>query len=43
MMKEGELTKEQQSASVAEFNMVKGLIIAVISVILSSFFNFGIF
>lgn len=42
MMKEGELTKEQQSASVAEFNMVKGLIIAVISGILSSFFNFGI-
>lgn len=42
MMKEGELTKEQQSASVAEFDMVKGLIIAVISGILSSFFNFGI-
>jgi L-rhamnose-H+ transport protein len=42
MMKERELTKEQQKASVAEFNMVKGLIIAVISGILSSFFNFGI-
>jgi L-rhamnose-H+ transport protein len=42
MMKESELTKEQQSASVAEFSMVKGLIIAVISGILSSFFNFGI-
>jgi L-rhamnose-H+ transport protein len=42
MMKESELTKEQQNASVAEFNMVKGLIIAVISGILSSFFNFGI-
>lgn len=42
MMKERELTKEQQKASVAEFSMVKGLIIAVISGILSSFFNFGI-
>lgn len=42
MMKERELTKEQQSASVAEFDLVKGLIIAVISGILSSFFNFGI-
>ena len=42
MMKESELTKEQQNASVAEFSLVKGLIIAVISGILSSFFNFGI-
>jgi L-rhamnose-H+ transport protein len=42
IMKEKELSKEQQAASVAEFNMVKGLIIAVISGILSSFFNFGI-
>ena len=42
MMKEKELTKEQQNASVAEFNLTKGLIIAVISGILSSFFNFGI-
>jgi len=42
MMKERELTKEQQNASVAEFDLVKGLIIAVISGILSSFFNFGI-
>jgi len=42
MMKESELTKEQQNASVAEFDLVKGLIIAVISGILSSFFNFGI-
>jgi len=42
MMKEKELTKEQQEVSVAEFSLVKGLIIAVISGILSSFFNFGI-
>lgn len=42
MMKEQELTKDQQKASVAEFSLVKGLIIAVVSGILSSFFNFGI-
>ncbi|MEI7675446.1 MAG: L-rhamnose/proton symporter RhaT [Bacteroidales bacterium] len=42
ILKEKELTKEQQAASVAEFSLVKGLIIAVISGILSSFFNFGI-
>ena len=37
-----ELTAEQKSGSVQEFNLVKGLTIAVISGILSSFFNFGI-
>lgn len=42
MMKEGELSEEEQKASVAEFSLVKGLIIAVFSGILSSFFNFGI-
>ena len=42
MMKENELTPEQKQKSTAEFNMVKGLIIAIISGILSSFFNFGI-
>lgn len=42
MMKEKELTKEQQKASVAEFSLVKGLIIAVISGILSAFFNYGL-
>jgi L-rhamnose-H+ transport protein len=42
MMKENELSKEESSASVAEFNLVKGLIIAVFSGILSAFFNFGI-
>ena len=42
MMKEGELSEEEKKKTVAEFSLVKGLIIAVISGILSSFFNFGI-
>jgi L-rhamnose-H+ transport protein len=42
MMKENELTAEQKQASTKEFNLVKGLIIAIISGILSAFFNFGI-
>jgi len=42
MMKENELSEEQQKASVSEFSLVKGLIIAVLSGILSSFMNFGI-
>jgi len=42
MMKEKEISAEDSKKSVAEFSLVKGLIIAVISGILSSFFNFGI-
>ena len=42
MMKEKEITAEASKVSVAEFSLVKGLIIAVISGILSSFFNYGI-
>ncbi len=42
MMKEGELSEEEQKESIEEFSLVKGLIIAIISGILSSFFNFGI-
>ncbi len=42
IMKESELSEEQSKASIAEFSLVKGLIIAVLSGILSSFFNFGI-
>jgi len=42
MMKEKEMSVEDQKKSIAEFSLVKGLIIAVISGILSSFFNFGI-
>lgn len=42
IMKEKELSIEAQKASVPEFSIIKGLIIAVLSGILSSFFNFGI-
>lgn len=42
MRKERELTAEQKTAATAEFSLVKGLVIAVISGILSSFFSFGI-
>lgn len=42
MLKEGELSKEESQKSIAEFSPVKGLIIAIISGILSSFMNFGI-
>jgi L-rhamnose-H+ transport protein len=42
MMKEKTLSKAESQASVKEFNATKGLIVAVISGILSSFFNFGI-
>ena len=42
MLKEGELSEEEKKKSVAEFNLVKGLIVAVLSGILSSFFSFGI-
>ena len=37
-----DLSAEEKKKSVAEFSLVKGLIIAVLSGILSSFFNFGI-
>lgn len=42
MMKEAELPEETKKKSVAEFNMTKGLIVAITSGILSSCFNFGI-
>lgn len=42
MLKEKELSDEDKKKSVLEFNLVKGLIVAVFSGILSSFFNFGI-
>ena len=42
VLKEHEISEEQSRKSVAEFNLVKGLIIAIISGILSSFMNFGI-
>src|SRR5438046_3794595 len=42
MLKEKELTDEEKKKSVSEFSLVKGLIVAVISGILSACFNFGI-
>ncbi len=42
MMKEKELSDEQKKASIQEFNLVKGLIVATVSGILSACFNFGI-
>ena len=42
MMKEKELSPEEQKRTIAEFSLTKGLSIAVLSGILSSFFNFGI-
>ncbi len=42
MLKEQDLTEEQKQASVSEFSLAKGLTIAIVSGILSSFFNFGI-
>jgi L-rhamnose-H+ transport protein len=42
MMKEKELPEEEKKKSVAEFNLTKGLIVAIISGILSACFNFGI-
>ncbi|MFN3849631.1 MAG: L-rhamnose/proton symporter RhaT [Spirosomataceae bacterium] len=41
-MKEKELSDEQKKDSTKEFNMTKGLAIAIFSGILSAFFNFGI-
>ena len=42
MMKENELSDEVKKKSVEEFSLVKGLIVAITSGILSSCFNFGI-
>ena len=42
ILKEKEISAEESKKSVAEFSLVKGLVIAIISGILSSFMNFGI-
>ena len=42
VMKEKELSQEEKKKSVAEFNLVKGLIVAIFSGIMSACFNFGI-
>jgi len=42
MKKENELPDEDKKKSIKEFNLIKGLSVAILSGILSSFFNFGI-
>lgn len=42
MLKEHELSEESKKESIQEFNLVKGLIVAIISGVLSACFNFGI-
>jgi L-rhamnose-H+ transport protein len=42
VLKEKDLTKDQQKRSIEEFSLVKGLIVATVSGILSACFNFGI-
>ncbi len=42
VLKERELSEEDKKKSVAEFSLVKGLMVAITSGILSSCFNFGI-
>ena len=42
VMKEKDLSEEEKRKSIAEFSLVKGLIVATISGILSACFNFGI-
>lgn len=42
ILKEKELTEQEKKKSVAEFNLVKGLLVAVFSGIMSACFNFGI-
>jgi L-rhamnose-H+ transport protein len=42
MLKEKELSEQEKKKSVAEFSLVKGLIVAIFSGIMSACFNFGI-
>ena len=42
MLKEKELTSEQKTESIKEFNLTKGLLVATVSGILSACFNYGI-
>ncbi len=42
MLKEKELPEEEKKKSVSEFNLAKGLIVAIFSGIMSACFNFGI-
>ncbi|MEX0273753.1 MAG: L-rhamnose/proton symporter RhaT [Flavobacteriaceae bacterium] len=42
VLKEGELTSEEQQRTIKEFNLPKGIVIAIISGILSACFAFGL-
>jgi L-rhamnose-H+ transport protein len=42
VLKEHELSEEKKKESVKEFNLIKGLIVCIVSGILSSCFNYGI-
>ncbi|HLO79481.1 MAG TPA: L-rhamnose/proton symporter RhaT [Chitinophagaceae bacterium] len=42
LMKEREMPEEEKKKSVTEFNLVKGLVVAIFSGIMSACFNFGI-
>jgi L-rhamnose-H+ transport protein len=42
VMKEKEMPEEEKKKSVAEFNLTKGLVVAIFSGIMSACFNFGI-
>ena len=42
MLKEKELPEEEKKRSVSEFNLVKGVLVAIFSGIMSACFNFGI-
>lgn len=42
MRKEQELSEEEKKHTIAEFNLVKGLVVAIFSGIMSACFNFGI-
>ncbi|GGG51118.1 sugar:proton symporter [Croceivirga lutea] len=42
MLKEKQLSDAEKKKTVVEFNLVKGLVVAILSGILSAFFNFGI-
>ena len=42
VLKERELSEEKKKESVKEFNLVKGLIVCIVSGILSACFNYGI-
>jgi L-rhamnose-H+ transport protein len=42
ILKDREMGQEEKEKSVKEFSLVKGLVVAIVSGVLSSFFNFGL-